>query len=149
MLIVQIKHFANKYKLTTDTVRYYEKEGLLTPTRQDNGYRKYDVTFEKKIKFILVLRKLGFSLQEIKQLLLLENKPVSPTCNQQTVQLFTAKIMNIEQQIHFYQQAVLSLQLVQTLMYDGKYEENKEKIALQIENMYKNLQEGRDNHETP
>ncbi|MFJ8091080.1 MerR family transcriptional regulator [Lysinibacillus sp. NPDC095746] len=57
-----IKQFATKYNLSTDTVRYYEKEGLLHPHKQDNGYRVYDVTSEQTIKFILVLRQLGFTL---------------------------------------------------------------------------------------
>ncbi|MFJ7732604.1 MerR family transcriptional regulator [Lysinibacillus sp. NPDC097231] len=95
---MQIKQFAAKYHLSTDTVRYYEKEGLLHPKKQDNGYRVYDDTCENTIKFILVLRRLGFTLQEIKHLLTLEQKPVSASCNEETVQLFSAKITHIEQQ---------------------------------------------------
>ncbi|WP_255505016.1 MerR family transcriptional regulator [Lysinibacillus sphaericus] len=79
-----IKQFATKYYLSTDTVRYYEKEGYLHPHKQDNGYRVYDVTCEHTIKFILVLRQLGFTLQEIKQLLTLEQKPLQmPAINKQ------------------------------------------------------------------
>lgn len=138
-----IKQFATKYNLSTDTVRFYEKEGLLHPHKQDNGYRVYDVTCEHTIKFILVLRQLGFTLQEIKQLLALEQKPTSNVCNQQTVQLFSTKITNIEQQLFFYQQALQSLQLTQTLMAEGKYAENKLVIGSLIEDMYNKLQEGR------
>lgn len=138
-----IKQFATKYNLSTDTVRFYEKEGLLHPHKQDNGYRVYDVTCEHTIKFILVLRQLGFTLQEIKQLLALEQKPTSNACNQQTVQLFSTKITNIEQQLFFYQQALQSLQLTQTLMAEGKYAENKLVIGSLIEDMYNKLQEGR------
>ncbi|MFJ5564320.1 MerR family transcriptional regulator [Lysinibacillus xylanilyticus] len=143
-----IKQFAAKYNLSTDTVRYYEKEGLLHPSKQDNGYRVYDVTCEHTIKFILVLRQLGFTLQEIKQLLTLEQKPTSDACNQKTVQLFSAKITHIEHQLIFYQQALQSLQLTQTLMAEGKYEENKLVIGSLIEDMYNKLQEGSGHHET-
>lgn len=143
---MQIKQFAANYNVTTDTVRFYEKEGLLKPKRQDNGYRMYDATCEKNIQFILVLRQLGFTLQEIKHLLTLEQKPISASCNQQTVQLFTTKIANIEQQIRFYQKALQSLQLARTLMNEGMYEENKEMMALEIEAMYRSLQKGDGNH---
>lgn len=139
---MKIKQFAEKFHLTTDTVRYYEKEGLLHPQKQDNGYRVYDVTCEQTMKFIIVLRQLGFSLQEIKHLLTLEQKPVSPTCNEETGQLFSAKITQIEQQLRFYQQALQSLQLTKLLMADGQYEKNQAKIASLIEDMYQNLLEG-------
>ncbi|UZM97207.1 MerR family transcriptional regulator [Lysinibacillus sp. MHQ-1] len=62
---MKIKQFAEKFGLSTDTVRYYEKEGLLHPQKLNNGYRVYDGTCEQTMKFILVLRQLGFSLQEI------------------------------------------------------------------------------------
>ncbi|WP_155590773.1 MerR family transcriptional regulator [Lysinibacillus cavernae] len=140
---MKIKQFADKFHLTTDTVRYYEKEGLLYPQKQDNGYRVYDATCEHTMKFIIVLRQLGFTLQEIKHLLTLEQKPMSPTCNEETVHLFNAKIAHIEQQLHFYQHALQSLQLTKTLMADGQYEKNQEQIASLIEGMYQNLQEGR------
>ncbi|MFE3573547.1 MerR family transcriptional regulator [Lysinibacillus sp. NPDC059133] len=143
-----IKQFAAKYNLSTDTVRYYEKEGLLHPSKQDNGYRVYDVTCEHTIKFILVLRQVGFTLQEIKQLLTLEQKPISDSCNQETVQLFSGKIAHIEQQLFFYQQALQSLQLTQTLLAEGKYAENKLVIGSLIEDMYNKLQEGSVHHKT-
>lgn len=143
---MQIKQFAAKYKLTTDTVRFYEKEGLLIPKRQENGYRIYDLECEKNIKFILVLRQIGFTLQEIKQLLTLEEKPISANCNQQTVQLFATKIASIEKQMVFFQQALQSLQLARSLMLDGNYEENIEEMSLQIDRIYESLQEGREDN---
>ncbi len=130
---MKIKQFAEKFQLTTDTVRYYEKEGLLQPQKQDNGYRVYDAMCEHTMKFIIVLRQLGFTLQ----------KPISTACNEETVQLFSTKIAQIEQQLRFYQHALHSLQLTKTLMADGQFEENQEKIALLIEDMYQNLLEGR------
>ncbi len=140
---MKIKQFAEKFHLTTDTVRYYEKEGLLHPRKQDNGYRVYDPACEQTMKFIIVLRQLGFTLQEIKHLLTLEQKPISTACNEETVQLFSVKIAQIEQQLRFYQHALQSLQLTKTLMADGQYEKNQEKIASLIEGMYQNLLEGR------
>ncbi len=145
---MKIKQFAEKFQLSTDTVRYYEKEGLLHPQKLNNGYRVYDGTCEQTMKFILVLRQLGFTLQEINYLLTLERKPISTECNEETVQLFTAKIAHIEQLMHFYQHARQSLQLTKTLMADGQFKNNKEKINSLIEDMYQNLQEGRGYNET-
>jgi len=144
---MKIKQFAEKFQLSTDTVRYYEKEGLIHPQKLSNGYRVYDGTCEQTMKFILVLRQLGFTLQEINYLLTLEKKPISTECNEETVQLFSAKIAHIEQLMHFYQHARRSLQLTKTLMADGQFKNNQEKINSLIEGMYQNLQEGRGYHE--
>lgn len=129
---MKIKQFAEKFHFTTDTVRYYEKEGLLHPRKQDNGYRVYDAACEQTMKFIIVLRQLGFTLQEIKHLLTLEQKPISTACNEETVQLFSVKIAQIEQQLRFYQHALQSLQLTKTLMADGQYEKIKKKLPLSL-----------------
>ncbi|ACA39926.1 MarR family transcriptional regulator [Lysinibacillus sphaericus CBAM5] len=145
---MKIKQFAEKFGLSTDTVRYYEKEGLLHPQKLNNGYRVYDGTCEQTMKFILVLRQLGFSLQEINFLLTLEQKPISTECNEATVQLFSAKIAHIEQLMYFYQHALRSLQLTKALMADGQFQNNQEKINLLMEDMYQNLQEGRGQYET-
>lgn len=60
--------------VTTDTVRYYEKEGLLAPTRKtDAGYRLYDEDAARRLRFIKQAQQCGFSLLEIGELLLLRN----------------------------------------------------------------------------
>ena len=87
---------------------------------------------EHTMKFIIVLRQLGFTLQEIKHLLTLEQKPISTACNEETVQLFSTKIAQIERQLRFYQHALHSLQLTKTLMADGQFEENQEKLPYSL-----------------
>ena len=50
-----------------ETIRYYEKMGLMPePKRLANGYRDYDETSLKQLKFIKTCRALDFSLAEIK-----------------------------------------------------------------------------------
>jgi DNA-binding transcriptional MerR regulator len=60
--------------VTTDTVRYYEKEGLLAPARKtDAGYRLYDDAAIRRLRFIKQAQRCGFSLTEIRELLALKN----------------------------------------------------------------------------
>ena len=55
-----------------ETVRYYEKIGILAePPRSASGYRAYDETHVARLRFILRARELGFSIDEIRGLLLL------------------------------------------------------------------------------
>jgi len=50
-------------------IRFYEKEGLIKPTRFPNGYRDYTDAHIKQLQNIIILRKLGLSVQDIKQIL--------------------------------------------------------------------------------
>lgn len=138
MLITQ---FALKYNLSSDTIRFYEKEGLLHPIRLQNGYRFYDEQCEKAIKFIIVLKQLRFSLQEIQLLLTLDQQPLTNECNDSSVSLFAQKITIVEKQIEFYKVALQSLKLAEGLIRDGKYEINKNKIDVAIEEMYQKITE--------
>ena len=53
-----------------ETVRYYEKIGLLpAPPRSANDYRVYDETHVRRLRFVLRSRELGFTIEEIRGLL--------------------------------------------------------------------------------
>jgi MerR family copper efflux transcriptional regulator len=63
---------AKKACVNAQTFRYYEKIGLLKPTfRRESGYRVYDEDAVKKVFFIKRAQELGFSLDEVRELLLL------------------------------------------------------------------------------
>ena len=51
------------------TIRFYEKEGLLTPSRNENGYREYSDADITQLKQIVILRKLGIPVQQIGDIL--------------------------------------------------------------------------------
>jgi MerR family transcriptional regulator, copper efflux regulator len=59
-------------KVNLESLRYYEREGLLpTPARTASGYRQYDQADVKRVRFIKKTQALGFSLKEIRELLAL------------------------------------------------------------------------------
>ena len=60
--------------VTSDAIRYYEKEGLLTPTTKTRaGYRLYNEDAMRRLRFIKQAQHCGFSLSEIRELLTLKN----------------------------------------------------------------------------
>jgi len=64
---MQIKELEERTGLSRDTVRFYERSGLITPPRRlHNGYRHYDELTLAELKFIAVARDVGFTLTEIK-----------------------------------------------------------------------------------
>ena len=53
-----------------ETIRFYEREGLLNkPKRKESGYRLFETEVVGRIKFIKRAKQLGFSLREIRELL--------------------------------------------------------------------------------
>ena len=53
-----------------ETIRFYEREGLLNkPKRKESGYRLFEAEVVSRIKFIKRAKQLGFSLKEIRELL--------------------------------------------------------------------------------
>ena len=64
--------FAQRTGSNLETVRYYEKIGLLPePPRSANDYRLYDQSHVDRLRFIMRGRELGFNIEEIRGLLLL------------------------------------------------------------------------------
>lgn len=70
-----IKEVEEQLGLSRATIRFYEKENLLVPQRSGNTYREYSEDDIAVLKKIIVLRKLGFSIAEIKDFLE-ENVPL-------------------------------------------------------------------------
>ena len=62
-----ISEVSKQYGVTYRTLRYYEEEGLVRPRRQGEG-RLYDNEVLTRIETILLGRRLGFSLAEIKEI---------------------------------------------------------------------------------
>ncbi|HET6912370.1 MAG TPA: heavy metal-responsive transcriptional regulator [Rhodanobacteraceae bacterium] len=63
---------AKRAAVGIDTIRYYEREGLLpAPRRRASGYRDYDAFAVERLCFIRRAKQLGFTLGEIRELLAL------------------------------------------------------------------------------
>ena len=81
-----------------ETVRFYERQGLIAePPRRASGYRQYPPEAVARIRFIRRAKELGFSLNEIKELLSLRFDP-GTTCADVRDRA-EAKITDIEEKI--------------------------------------------------
>lgn len=65
----KINEISKLYGIGVDSLRYYEKLGILKPRRDTNGYRLYDLKDMYKLTVIRDLRKLDFSMAQIKEFL--------------------------------------------------------------------------------
>jgi len=76
MEMITIGKLAKRVNLNIETIRYYERKGLIPkPRRRESGYREYSDETTKRILFIKHAKDLGFSLKEINELLSLKLDP--------------------------------------------------------------------------
>lgn len=67
---MKIGELAKRAEVPIDTVRYYEREGLIPPpVRRASGYRDYLDADVDRLRFMRRAKGLGFTLQEIRELL--------------------------------------------------------------------------------
>jgi MerR family copper efflux transcriptional regulator len=65
-----IGRLAKQAGVNIDTIRYYERNGLIPePPRRSSGYREYENSDVRRLRFILRAKDLGFTLAEIGELL--------------------------------------------------------------------------------
>ncbi len=96
--LLTIGRLARECGTTVDTLRYYEREGLLAaPRRAPSGYRLYAADALARLRFIREAKRLGFSLDEIKELLALQRNPRS-TCGD-VRERARAKLVDIERRM--------------------------------------------------
>lgn len=67
---MRVSDLAQILEVTPDTVRFYTRKGFITPTKnQFNGYKIYNAKDKERLGFIISARQLGFSVDEIAQIL--------------------------------------------------------------------------------
>ena len=102
MKSMTIGKVARSSGVSIDTVRYYERQGLIpAPPRKESGYRIYTEETIRRILFIKNAQELGFSLKEISELLALRVES-RRSCNevmgitQQKIDEVSGKIKSLE-----------------------------------------------------
>jgi Cd(II)/Pb(II)-responsive transcriptional regulator len=74
---MQIKELSRATGVDVETIRYYEKQGLLPePAQRDNGYRDYEVAHLERLSFIRHCRALDMPLADVNRLLGFVNDPL-------------------------------------------------------------------------
>ena len=78
---IQIGEFARRSGCNVDTIRYYERVGLIpAPARSTGGYRLYETADLRRLMFARRARELGFTLKEVRTLMVLSTHNVRAAC---------------------------------------------------------------------
>lgn len=108
-----ISELAHEFDITPRTIRYYEDEGLITPTREGQT-RIYSHKDKIRLKLTLRGKRLGFSLAEIRELFdMYDTDRSSKTQLHSMIQLINAKRQSLHQQLEDIQMVMAELEAVE------------------------------------
>ena len=98
MSTLRVGELAVHGNVNLETIRYYEREGLMRPPRRTpSGHRAYGSADVLRLRFIKRSQALGFTLTEIKELLALKVTPNKPCTN--VVRQIDAKALEVKAKI--------------------------------------------------
>lgn len=106
----KIGELAKLFAIKADTLRFYEKHGLLAPSsRSEGGYRLYTEEDADRLRFILRAKRVGFTLTEIDDLLSIRIDKDHHSCNE-AKDIVDHKLAHVQEKIRELQvfQASLS-----------------------------------------
>lgn len=75
---MRVQELAQAEHVSSDTIRHYVRIGLLRPAKTGNGYHAFGAADQKRLRFIRQARDLGFTLEDIENILTESEKGTSP-----------------------------------------------------------------------
>ncbi|HEY2422169.1 MAG TPA: MerR family DNA-binding protein [Neobacillus sp.] len=100
--LFSISQLASMFDISSRTIRYYEEMGMLNSEMRDSltQQRSYTNKERRRLKLILRGKKLGFSLQEIKEMIeLYEFNPEGDEEKKRIIELADRKLQELDEQI--------------------------------------------------
>ncbi|MEJ6399929.1 MerR family transcriptional regulator [Nicoliella lavandulae] len=95
---MRTKEVAKHFGITVQTLRYWERSGLLSPVPKDsNGYRDYDDDNLEQVKFVVCMRATGMSIAALKKYMMLF--AVGPSTIDERKSLLANQVKSIDAQM--------------------------------------------------
>ena len=108
MIRITIQEVADKYAISKDTLRYYEKEGLIGPVMKNkSGIREYQKKDLERIEFIKCMRSAGLSIQVLKKYIRLYERGAET--KQERLHLLEEEYIHLKEKIEVMQAAYQKL----------------------------------------
>ncbi|WP_127794510.1 MerR family transcriptional regulator [Agromyces sp. LHK192] len=98
---MRIGELARRAGVSPRLVRYYEQQGLVAPTRQDNGYREYDEADVERVDRVAGLIRSGLTTKLVKEVVGLEDAvaQAQPSCPRSVAEKLAEELAGIESRI--------------------------------------------------
>ena len=97
---LRVSEVASAAHVSVQTLRYYERRGLfrIVPQRSASGYREYDSDAVQRVRFIRKAQDVGFTLDEIRELLELRDRRPSP---EEVRKIALAKVEDLNDRLQY------------------------------------------------
>lgn len=137
-----IQQAAAKTGIPKDSLRYYDKMGILSPKRHQNGYRYYNDNDLAVLQSITVMKYAQFTLAEIKAMVDLSCDQPTAECNEVGRRIVTAKTTQLKQAVANYQNIIHLLEELLPMM-DGveTYAANQDRIDTYMQQVYQDIRQ--------
>ncbi len=135
-----IKKMAEISGIPIDSLRYYDKLGIVSPKRLENGYRHYDETDYMHLQYVTVMKYANFSLSEIKTIIQSLGSETNDECNKRNLEIFNSKRTELLEMAKNYQSIVKLIDhLLPMLDSSELYHENGKQIESFVQGIYKRI----------
>ena len=132
-----IKEMSEATGIPADTLRYYDKLGIVSPKRQDNGYRTYNETDFIYLQYVTVMKYANFSLGEIRLIIRSMSMKHSPECNRVNRDLVLGKREELTAVIRNYRRIIKFIDMVLPMIEsDEIYVENEAELDRFVNSVY-------------
>lgn len=111
----KISEIAKLYGIGADSLRYYEKIGVLRPRRAENGYRMYGLKDIYKLSILRDLRRLDFSVPQIREYLEQQSVGHTLTMLEKERQLLHRQLQELKSREESLQKRIRSLTEAQSI----------------------------------
>lgn len=138
-----IKQASLKTGIPIDSLRYYDKLGIISPKRHVNGYRYYDEKDMSNLQYITVMKYAKFTLSEIKMMIGLFGNEPSPECTVIARSILASKSNMLRQAVLNYQNIIKLLdQLLPMVESIEAYCDNQSDIDTFVNQIFDDIQQG-------
>lgn len=138
---MKIKEVSKKLSLPISTLHYYERVGLIFPERSENNYRLYTEEDCNDLILISIMKKFGFTIQEIKEVM--ERYTVDNPSDVLTLDaknFFLLKVTCLQEKIQEYQDVIQIINSLPILSKDQLDWDKKKKKTMELaSNLYEKI----------
>lgn len=139
-----IKQIAMITGISKNSLRYYDKLGMVSPKRHENGYRYYDDNDLAALQYVTVMKYAQFTLSDIKAMLALSCGQPTAECNEIGKRILTTKETELKLVVANYQNIIRLLEELLPMI-DGvdTYGSNQEQIEAYIKQVYEDIHQSK------
>ncbi len=135
-----IKQMAEKTGFAIDSLRYYDKLGIVSPKRMSNGYRYYSEKDYVLLQYVVVMKYANFTLSEIKTVTTTVFQEPGTECNHMNKDLLLCKRHELNETIRNFKTIIKLIDKVQPMLEDVDiFMEHADELQCFIQNIYDDI----------